>query len=179
MMKKLAQLGIVAAGLAVATAAAAQDESSNRFEPYIAVMGSHHDFDSEANSAGYPVSGPSSGLVDGILGVNVPIGDTLFIGAEGFGAKGIKGPTDWEYGAVGRIGIRTGDSSLFFGKAGRRWVKFDSALYPGLEVDDMVYGGGVELAPGGRGSHLRVRAEIETFGDFHSIRPSMGVVLGF
>lgn len=172
-MMKFVALGLLAT-TAFAAPAFAQDED-NSIEPYVALMGAHHDFDSEVNEPGYPVTGPSSGLFEGVVGVNVPIGSSFFVGAEGFGAKGVKGPVDWEYGAAGRIGVRTGDGGLFYGKVGRRWVKFDSNLFPDVDVDDMIYGAGVEVG----GSRFRVRAEIETFGDFHSIRPSMGVVMAF
>lgn len=59
------------------------------------------DFDSVGSDAGFPGYSPSSGLVEGIIGVNVPLGRTLFVGAEGFGARAIKGPENWNTGPPG------------------------------------------------------------------------------
>ncbi len=177
-MKSLFTLTALAAG-ALATPALAQDYESNRIEPYVAIVGAHHDFDSEASDSGFPANGPSSGLFEGIVGVNVPLGSSLFVGVEGFGAKAVKGPEEWEYGAAARAGIRMRDSSMIYGKVGRRWVQFNNGVNPDYTVDDMVYGAGFELSPGGNASRVRIRGEIETFGDFGSIRPSMGVSFGF
>ena len=103
-------------------------------EPYFGVMGGWEQFDNERghgipqalNANGTLRTGykPSGSLVQGVLGVNVPLGP-VFVGAEGNATKGFKGDIDWEYGVAGRFGFRAGDSGLFYGKVGYQWVNFD------------------------------------------------------
>jgi outer membrane immunogenic protein len=170
---------LAAAGsLLGATSALAQD-APNRIEPYVGVVGTIHDFDDEANGEGLPPANYNSKQVGIVGGVNVPLGERFFVGAEGNGAKGVDGPIDWEYGVAARAGVRAG-GGMFYGKVGRQWLNFDGAAPAGNNTyDGMTYGAGVEIAPGGEDSRLRLRGEMETFGDFRSIRPSVGVVLGF
>lgn len=159
-------------------------------EPYIAVMGGYHDFDSDnrgrLSTACRPQSGcPDGGFVEGIVGINIPLGP-LFIGAEGNIAKGFKG-LDYEYGASGRAGARIGDSGLIYGKVGYQWVRTkERDLFGRRHRDDgIAYGGGVEVGPKDIGlggitgnSGARLRLEVTTF-DLQSIRPSAGVVFHF
>ncbi len=162
-------------------------------EPYVAVMGGWEQFDREAVAGipaqprGYKLDGA---LVEGIVGVNVPLGP-VFIGAEGSVAKGVSGDIDWQYGAYGRFGLRAGESGLLYGKVGYRWNNFDK-FAPGV-VGDLnrdyhatVYGVGAEIGPKDIGlggitgnSGLRLRMEVSTFDDANSFRPMAGVVAHF
>lgn len=162
-------------------------------EPYVAVMGGWEQFDREAVAGipaqprGYKLDGA---LVEGIVGVNVPLGP-VFAGVEGSVAKGVSGDIDWQYGAYGRFGFRAGDSGLFYGKVGYRWNNFEN-FGPGVVADTnrdyhaTVYGIGAEIGPKDIGlggitgnSGLRLRMEVSTFDDANSFRPMAGVVAHF
>ena len=171
-------------------------------EPYVGIMGGWEQFDNEPDH-GIPQAlnadgslnrryKPSSALVQGVAGVNIPLGP-VFVGAEGNVVKGIGGNIDWEYGAAGRFGLRAGDSGLFYGKVGYQWVNFDhfSALSTNngatnRDYNAITYGIGMEVGPKDIGlqgltgrAGVRLRAEVNTFGDFHSFRPMLGVVTHF
>lgn len=171
-------------------------------EPYFGVMGGWEKFDNERN-AGIPQAlntngtvrrgyRPEGALVQGVLGVNVPLGP-VFVGAEGNVAKGVDGNIDWEYGAAGRFGLRAGDSGMFYGKVGYQWVNFDH--FSGLSTNGgntsrdyhaVTYGIGAEVGPKDIGlsgitgnAGFRIRAEVNTFGEAHSFRPMLGVITHF
>ena len=177
------------AACAMPFAANAQDTGSDanppRIQPYVGVMGGMEDFDREPSAAGIPPVGFKGGLVEGVAGVNIAVAGPLIIGAEGSVAKGTKGDIDWQYGAAGRVGIRAGHDSMIFGKVGYRWTNFDALGPTSRDYDGMTYGAGVELsardmgATEGAASHFKIRAQADTFGNFHSIRPMIGVVAGF
>ncbi len=166
------------AGLSAAPALAQDDDEANRLEPYVALMGARHEFDSEPNDAGVPAYGPAGGIAELVGGVNLPLGSRFFVGAEGSVGKGVRGDIDWEYAGATRIGVRMRDSGMFYAKVGHRWMTLDQDPL-NRTYKDMVYGAGFELTTGGRASPLRLRGEIETFGNFNSIRPSFGVVARF
>ena len=195
-MRLLTAAGIAALALATTTAspALAQDATAASprapdgsrffgFEPYVGIMGGYDSFDrrTEFNSAttGRRLEGAQ---VEGLLGANLPLGP-LFIGADGFGAKGF-GPINWEYGARGRAGLRIGDSGLIYGSVGYTWIdmKQDRGF---TNRDDWVYGLGIEVGPkdiglggitGRAGPRLRLSAE--TY-NLKSLRPMAGVVFHF
>jgi len=170
-------------------------------EPYVGVMGGWEQFDNEPNH-GIPQALNANGslrnnyrlagaLVQGVAGINVPLGP-VFVGIEGNVAKGVTGNIDWEYGGAGRFGVRAGDSGMFYGKVGYQWVNFDH--YPAYVSGDrndkshegITYGIGTEFGPKDVGlkgitgnAGFRIRAEVNTFGDFHSFRPMMGVITHF
>ena len=170
-------------------------------EPYIGVTGGWESFDNQPNH-GIPQALNANGtlrnnyrlagaLVQGVAGINVPLGP-VFVGAEGNVAKGVSGNIDWEYGAAGRFGVRAGDSGMFYGKVGYQWVDFDhfSTFSTGnrndKNYDGITYGIGTEFGPKDIGlqgitgnAGFRIRAEVNTFGDFHSLRPMMGVITHF
>ena len=158
-------------------------------DPYVAVMGGWEQFDSERNPAGIPQGFRNNelngSLVQGIVGVNVPLGP-VFVGAEGNVAKGISGDIDWEYGAAGRFGFRAGESGLFYGKVGYQWVNFARFGKDSPDYDDVTYGIGAEVGPKDIGlggltgnAGFRIRGEVSTFGAAHSFRPMLGVVTHF
>ncbi|MDB5685017.1 MAG: hypothetical protein JWM38_145 [Sphingomonas bacterium] len=182
-------LAAAAATLLFSGAAMAQDtapDGSPAFgiEPYVGVMAGYHDFDSDnqgrltTNCNG--ASGcPDGAVLEGVVGVNVPLGP-VFAGVEGNVAKGFSG-IDWEYGVYGRAGVRAGDSGLIYGKVGYQWVDTDDKG----RAHNWAYGLGVEVGPKDIGlggltgpAGPRLRFEVSTF-DFHSLRPTAGVVFAF
>ncbi|WP_174286712.1 outer membrane protein [Sphingomonas bacterium] len=171
-------------------------------EPYFGVLGGWEQFQNEPdhgipqalNANGTVRRGykPAGALVQGVAGINLPLGP-VFVGVEGNVAKGVSGNIDWEYGGAGRFGLRAGDSGLFYGKVGYQWVNFDH--FSGIETNGgntgrdyraMTYGIGMEVGPKDIGlqgitgrAGLRLRAEVNTFGDFGSFRPMLGIVTHF
>ena len=192
---------IAAAVAAVATPAVAQDSSvdapattsdgSRAFgiDPYVAIMGGYERFDNRVGNGipDVPTRGNNldGALVEGIAGVNIPLGP-LFVGVEGNAAKGVDGDIDWQYGVAGRAGIRAGESGLFYGKVGYRWVNFQRDGLEGRDYDAITYGIGGEFGPqdiGLRGitgnAGFRLRLEVSTFGSADSFRPMAGAVFHF
>ncbi len=158
-------------------------------EPYFGIRGGWEQFDSEPNKAGIPqvnrADKLNGAIVEGLLGVNVPLGP-VFVGAEGNVAKGVSGDIDWQYGAAGRFGLRAGDSGLIYGKVGYQWVNFAKRVPTNRDYDDVTYGIGFEAGPSDIGlggitgnAGFRIRGEVSTFGNFHSIRPTLGIVTHF
>ncbi len=158
------------------------------FEPYVAVMGGWEQFDRNPGH-GIPAT-PLGGRkiqganLTGIVGFNVPLGP-VFVGAEGEVTKGFNS-IDWGYGAAGRFGVRAGESGLFYGKVGYRWVNFDRSTIPNNDFHAVTYGIGAEVGPKDIGlggltgnSGLRLRFEVSTFGDAKSFRPQAGLVAHF
>jgi len=157
-------------------------------EPYFGVLGGYERFDEQPN-AGIPLPADGrafdGGLVQGVVGVNVPLGP-VFVGAEGNVVKGFKGDIDWEYGAAGRFGLRAGESGMIYGKVGYQWVNFDALGNDSRDFHAMTYGAGVEVGPKDIGlggitgnSGMRLRMEINTFGNAKSFRPMAGVIAHF
>ncbi len=157
-------------------------------EPYVGILGGYERFDEQRN-AGIPApidgKGYDGGLVQGVAGINVPLGP-VFVGVEGNVAKGFKGDIDWEYGAAGRFGLRAGESGMIYGKVGYQWVNFDALGNDSRDYHAMTYGAGVEVGPKDIGlggltgnSGLRLRMEINTFNNAKSFRPMAGVIAHF
>ncbi len=178
-------LAALAAASAFPVAAIAQDDAApRRFEPYVGVLGGIENFDSEPNKQGIPPVGYKGRIVEGIVGVNINIAGPLVVGVEGNATKGVSGDIDWEYGAAGRVGVKAGKDSLIFGKVGYQWVNFDALGKNSPDFDGFTYGAGVELSAADMGmlsnrSNLRLRVQADTFGNFHSIRPTAGLVAKF
>ena len=197
------KLLLAAASLAAFAAAPAfaQDETTTTeatspdgspafgFEPYVGVLGGWEGFDNQRSvdtAVPYRPRRLQGGLVQGVAGFNVPLGP-VFVGAEGVVAKGFTGQIDWQYGVMGRIGPRIGDSGMIYAKAGYMWVNFDKGRnLSRRDVHDWSWGGGVEVGPkdiglGGISGNagVRLRAEVTTFGTADSIRPMAGVIFHF
>jgi outer membrane immunogenic protein len=188
-MKKLL-LAVAGAAFLIPAAAMAQEtttDGSRAFgiDPYVGVMGAYEGFESNpghgipSSPAGNRLKG---GLVDGVAGVNVPLG-SFFIGVEGNAAKGFSGDIDWEYGVHGRAGVRAGETGLFYGKVGYRCVNFDRYGPDSRDFGRISYGVGGEFGPKAIGldglvkkEGIRFRAEIATTGDFETVRPSLGII---
>jgi len=158
-------------------------------EPYVAVLGGYERFDRAPGHGipATPVGGNKldGGLVQGIVGVNVPLGP-VFVGVEGNVTKGFTGDIDWQYGAAGRFGVRAGESGLFYGKVGYQWVNFARYGKNSPDYDAITYGIGAEVGPKDIGlggitgnSGVRFRLEVSTFGSADSFRPMAGAVFHF
>lgn len=188
-MKKLL-LAAVAAAFVFPAAASAQEttaDGSRAFgiEPYVGVLGGYEGFESNPGG-GIPASVRGDrlkgGLVEGVAGVNVPLGP-VFVGVEGNAAKGFTGDIDWQYGVHGRVGARTGETGMVYVKAGYQWTNFDRYGKDSRDFGDISYGIGGEVGPGALGldglikrEGVRFRAEVSTQGEFESVRPMVGIV---
>ena len=185
---------IIAAALSAAAAlvpavASAQDTAPTApdgtrafgLSPYFGVGGGYQDFDRDRTGGplnqGRSARAPS---VDAFVGVDVPLGP-LVVGVEGQGARGFQ-DIKWEYGAMGRVGLRAGDSGLIFVRAGYRWIEGRRGF--GNDRNE-VYGVGVEVGPKSIGlggltgnSGVRLRLAADTY-DLQSIRPSAALVFHF
>lgn len=179
-----AALGAVAMSLpVVATAQDTAPDGTRAFgiEPYFGVGGGYQDFDSKANGAVFNQQGSARGAaIDAFVGVDVPLGPVV-VGVEGQGSKGFQ-DIDWEYGAMGRVGVRAGESGLIFVRAGYRWIEGRRGF--GNDRNE-VYGVGVEVGPKSIGlggltgnSGVRLRLAADTY-DLRSIRPSAALVFHF
>jgi len=116
-------------------------------------MGSIHSFDSETSKSGIPPVGYDGRLVEGVAGVNIPLGERFFVGVEGNAAKGVDGDIDWEYWCSRPCGRAHARQCKIYGKVGYRWVNFDKQALAGSDdYHDMTYGAGFEVSPGGAAS---------------------------
>jgi len=187
-MSKLLFAAMAAASL-TPLAAHAQDAddspTANRLEPYVGVMGGYNDFDNpQSENLPDGIPGNYAGtMVEGVAGVNYNL-DRFVLGVEGNVAKGIDGDIDWEYGVAGRAGLKLGKDSMFFGKVGYQWTNFDALGPNSKDYDGMSYGMGVELSAADMGmsenrSNIRFRGQVDTRGNFHSIRPMAGIVVKY
>lgn len=176
----------LAVALAAGIAAPAMAQEARGLQPYVGVMGGLHDFDNDQYN-GSPPSGYRGWVIEGVAGLNYDLGP-IVIGAEGSVAKGVSRDIDWEYGAAGRLGLKAGKDSMFFAKVGYQWTKFDGDVFPPVNTDrhydGTTYGMGVELSTAdlsstAETSNLRLRAQVDTRGDFHSFRPMVGVIAKF
>ncbi|MBB5714441.1 opacity protein [Sphingomonas aerophila] len=170
---------------------AAAPDGSKAFgiAPYFGVLGGWEGFDRRVGHGipNTPIGGRKlqGAVVTGVAGVNVPLGP-VFVGAEGEVSKGVDGAIDWGYGAAGRFGFRAGDSGLFYGKVGYRWINFDRYGNDSPDFHAMTYGVGFEAGPKDIGlkgitgnAGFRLRGEVSTFGSAKSFRPQLGIVTHF
>ena len=84
------------------------------------------------------------------------------------------------------FGVRAGDSGMIYGKVGYQWVNFAALGKNSRDYNDITYGAGVEVGPKDIGlsgitgnAGVRLRLELDTFGNTHSFRPMAGVVTHF
>lgn len=177
----VATLALLAAPALAQEATAPDGSEAFGVDPYVGVIGGYHSFDRDARP-GDPIGGRMEGwLVGGVAGINVPLGP-VFIGAEGNAVKGFN-DIDWEYGARGRFGFRAGESGLIYASAGYQWVNGRRGFG---DTHDWIYGVGVEVGPQSIGlggitgeAGPRLRLAVESYGDFDSIRPTVGVIFHF
>ena len=94
-------------------------------------------------------------------------------------------------GGARQGGFRAGDSGLFYARLGYKWINFDhfSSTSGGNTNHDFhgwEPGIGFEAGPKDIGlggltgrAGVRIRGEVDTFGDFHSVRPMLGLITHF
>jgi opacity protein-like surface antigen len=183
---------VIAAALgaaALSLPAAAQDAPTTApdgtrpfgIEPYFGVGGAYQDFDSKPMGGVFNQRGSARGAsVDAFVGFDVQLGP-IVVGVEAQGAKGFE-DIDYEYGAMGRVGFRAGESGLIFARAGYRWIEGRRGF---TDDKNEVYGVGVEIGPKNIGlggltgnSGVRLRLAADTY-DLKSIRPSAALVFHF
>ena len=183
-MKKFALAAALVAGLpAAAFAQDAAPDGSRPFgiEPYVGVLGGYHSFDRDSSFGTNARYGkPDGALIDGVAGVNVPLGP-VFVGVEGNAGKGFN-DIDWEYGVKARAGFRAGTSGLLYLSGGYQWV---NGRHGFGDRKDWMYGGGVEVGPQDIGlkgftdaAGPRLRLQVDTY-DMKSLRPMAGVIFHF
>jgi hypothetical protein len=175
-MKKLVigSLG-TAAFLAFPSAAFAQSDTLEA-EPFIGASIGHHDLGSDIID--------DDGVIYGVVGgVDLPLGETLFVGAEANFHFG-DGIIDNEYGIAGRIGARVGRNSKIYVRGGYQEVDIDFSELAGFQLPadfdttdgDYIVGAGVDFGVGD--GPIRLRAAIDTI-SFDSTRVTGGIILPF
>lgn len=176
-MQKFAFMTLAAIGATAFPAAAqAQSNSGSDVEPFVGVSVGYHDLGADLTD--------DDGIIYGVFaGVDVPVGETFFIGAEGNFHLG-ENAIDSEYGVAARAGVRVGEASKLFVRGGYQEVDFDfgNFIQPaviGLDDTDGDYlvGAGIDFGLS-QDSPLRVRAAIDTIA-FDSTRATVGVLLAF
>ncbi len=176
-MKTFAFTTLAAIG-AIALPAAAQAQSATAQGPelYVGASAGIHDL-----GIGLP---NDDGAIYGVVaGVDVPVGEKLFVGAEGNFHFG-DGAIDKEYGVAARAGVRVGQSAKVFVRGGYQEVEFDVRHLLGVNPPagfdntdgDYLVGAGVEFGLGD--SPIAFRAGIDTIA-FDSTRATVGVLYKF
>ena len=173
---KFAVMSAAIGAIALPAAAQAQSNDEPKVETYIGASAGIHDL-------GIGLPNDDGGIYGVVAGVDVPVGETLFVGAEGNYHIG-DGAIDSEYGAAARIGVRVGDSAKVFVRGGYQEVDFDVENLLGVNPPagfdttdgDYLVGAGVEFGLGD--SPIRFRAGIDTIA-FDSTRATAGVLFAF
>lgn len=185
-MKNALKFAASAAVFACLPATAQAQES--RAETYVGLSAGYHDLGADpevtAAVAGLQIE-DSSPIVGAFAGVDFPLGGRLFAGIEAnyhFGTDVI----DHEYGASGRLGIRSEGGAKFYVRGGYQEVDIDPykvtnvtvppGTFDGIDDSegDYLVGAGVDF-PIGRAA---LRFNIDTIG-FDTLRPTAGVAFRF
>jgi outer membrane immunogenic protein len=185
-MKKIAITTIAALG-AIALPAAAQAQDAAKPEVTIGAQVGLHDLSvdtSDPDLDGFDID-ESGEIYGGFVAVDFPVGETLFIGAEGNANLG-SGPIDAEYGVSGRLGLKTKGGSKIYARGGYQWVDLDAGNLIGdpdfdegdFDLDttagDYLVGVGVEFPV----SSVVLRANVDTIA-FDTLRGTVGVGFKF
>ncbi|MBY0342508.1 MAG: outer membrane beta-barrel protein [Sphingomonadales bacterium] len=174
-MNKIAFTTLAAIGAMALPAAAQAQNNDPKVETYVGVTAGIHDL-------GIGLPDDDGGIYGVVAGVDVPVGNTLFVGAEGNYNIG-DGAIDSEYGIAARAGVRVGDSAKVYVRGGFQEVDFNLSRFVtpavvGLDDTDGDYlvGAGVEFGLGD--SPIAFRAGIDTIA-FDSTRATVGVLYKF
>lgn len=187
-MKKIIATALCGAALfAVPTAAFAQD--NDKPEVTIGASVGLHDLQVDIDPGDVDIDGfdldDGAEIYGGFIAVDFPVGETLFLGAEGNAHLG-SGPIDAEYGASARLGLRTQGGSKLYLRGGYQWVDLDVGgltgldedLFDGFDLDttggDYLVGAGVEVPVG----PVTMRANVDTIA-FDTLRGTVGLALRF
>lgn len=172
---KLAALS-AAAALPFALSAPAMAQDAGQPEVYVGGQVGYHDLGNN------PI-GADDGAIYGVYaGVDVPVGPTLVLGAEGnynLGSNAI----DSEYGVAGKIGVNVGERGQLFARGGYQWVNVDSSKVLNVPVpagfDDT--DGDYLVGVGGQykiGPNTALRVTVDTLG-FDTTRVAGGLSFNF
>jgi len=173
---KLAVIGAALGAITLPAAAFAQSNDDPQIEPYVGLSAGVHDL-------GIGLPDDNGGIYGVVAGVDVPVGETFFVGAEGNFHLG-DGAIDSEYGIAARAGVRVGDNAKLFVRGGYQEVDFDVGNLLGVNPPagfdttdgDYMVGAGVEFGLGD--GPIRFRAGVDTIA-FDSTRATAGVLIGF
>ncbi|MFZ9396034.1 MAG: outer membrane beta-barrel protein [Erythrobacter sp.] len=171
----MAATAAIVASLGFATPAMAQDEAA-KAEVFVGASAGYHDI-----GAGF--EGDDGGIYGAVAGVDFPVGESLFLGAEGNYHLG-DGVIDNEYGVAARAGVRLGGNSKLYVKGGYQEVDFDLVSIlggnppPGADDTDGDYIVGVGADIGLGASPVKLRLNADTIG-FDSTRLTAGVLFAF
>ena len=179
-MNKATLFTIVAAAIALPATAQAQ-EAAPEVEVFVGPSAGYHDLGVDLSVAGIDDDGGA--IFGGVIGVDVPVGEKLFVGVEGnfhFGTELI----DNEYGVSARAGLRLDGGAKLYVRGGYQEVDFDfgvfgaPAITNGLDDSegDYLVGAGVEF-PLGNGP-ISLRANLDTI-SFDTTRATAGVLYIF
>lgn len=171
-MNKITLSAIAAVGaMALPVAAHAQSEDP-QVETYVGATAGIHDL-------GIGLPDDDGGIYGVVAGVDVPVGKTLFVGAEGNYNIG-DGAIDSEYGIAARAGVRVGETAKVYVRGGYQEVNFDLGHFGVTGIDDTdgdyLVGAGVEFGLGD--SPVAFRAGVDTIA-FDSTRATVGVLYKF
>lgn len=174
-MNKMTFTALAAMGAMALPAAAQAQTNEPTVETYVGVTAGIHDL-------GIGLPDDDGGIYGIVAGVDVPVGDTFFVGAEGNYNIG-DGAIDSEYGIAARAGVRVGQTGKVFVRGGYQEVDFDLGRFvttPVVGIDDTdgdyLVGAGVEFGLGD--SPVAFRAGIDTIA-FDSTRATVGVLYKF
>lgn len=176
-MKKFAILAAGAAAIALPSAASAQDAPAA--EVFVGPSVGYHDLGVDLQ----PFSDEDGGFIFGaVAGVDIPVGESAFIGVEGnyhFGSDLI----DNEYGIAARAGIRTDGGAKFFVRGGYQEVDFDLQAITNVAIPnvddsegDYLVGAGADF-PLGEGP-ISLNVNLDTI-SFDTVRATAGVQFKF
>lgn len=172
-MRKIAFTTLTAMGaIALPAAAQAQSTEEPKVEAYVGATAGIHDL-------GIGLPNDDGGIYGVVAGVDVPVGKTFFVGAEGNYNIG-DGAIDSEYGIAARAGVRVGETGKVYVRGGYQEVNFDLGNFGVGGFDDTdgdyLVGAGVEFGLGD--NPIRFRAGIDTIA-FDSTRATVGVLYAF
>lgn len=161
----------------------ASAQQGNGVHPYVGAQIGYHDIGVDRADFA-PLDIDDSGLIyGGFAGVDVDISRRLLLGVEGNFNLG-NSAIDSEYGVAGRIGYRTNGGTILYARVGYQWIDFDVEGLTGVPDppagtadtdEDLLFGVGADVAISGG---ARLRAGVDTVA-FQSVRPTLGVSLGF
>lgn len=174
-MNKIAFTTIAAMGALAIPAAAQAQSDAPKVEAYVGATAGIHDL-------GIGLPDDDGGIYGIVAGVDVPVGKTFFVGAEGNYNIG-DGAIDSEYGIAARAGVRVGERGKVYVRGGFQEVDFNlRRLIPNVPANaddtdgDYLVGAGVEFGLGD--SPVAFRAGIDTIA-FDSTRATVGVLYKF
>lgn len=179
-MKKLAITSTIAAATLFATPAFAQEKSDATV--YIGANIGIHDLGAP-NDLGVDID-DNGFIYGGYIGVDVPVGDILIIGAEGnfnLGTSAI----DSDYGVTAKLGVQFGNGGQLFLRGGYQEINLDisnfsnglltDADFPDDTSGDYLVGVGAQF---GLNEKVAIRAVFDTVA-FDSTRATIGLQFNF